>query len=93
MLIQLVHAQCWGDKIFYFIFLIGLCNNYNSLLLLLVYLFSWMSKIHTLHKMKPKINSIEVHPQLSNNGHPVDGALVGAGSLWPQIRCSSSTNE
>ncbi len=29
------------------------------------------------------INSVEVHPQLSNNGHPVDGALVGAGSLWP----------
>ncbi len=33
--------------------------------------------------MKPNINSIEVHPKLSNNGHPVDGALVGAGSLWP----------
>ncbi len=31
----------------------------------------------------PNINSVEVHPQLSNNGHPVDGALVGAGSLWP----------
>jgi hypothetical protein len=23
------------------------------------------------------------HPELSNNGHPVDGVLVGAGSLWP----------
>jgi len=33
--------------------------------------------------MKPNINSVEVHPQLSNNGHPVDGVLVGAGSLWP----------
>ncbi len=33
--------------------------------------------------MKPNINSVEVHPQLSNTGHPVDGALVGAGSLWP----------
>jgi len=30
--------------------------------------------------VKPKINSVEVHPQLSNNGHPVDGVLVGAGS-------------
>jgi len=30
--------------------------------------------------MKPHINSVEVHPQLSNNGHPVDGALVRAGS-------------
>jgi hypothetical protein len=31
---------------------------------------------------KPNINSIEVHPQLSKSRHPVDGALVGAGSLW-----------
>jgi hypothetical protein len=35
-------------------------------------------------KVKPNINSVEVHPQLSNNKHhPVDGALVAAGSLWP----------
>ncbi len=36
-------------------------------------------------KVKPNINSVEVHPQLSsnNNEHPVDGALVGAGSPWP----------
>jgi hypothetical protein len=34
-------------------------------------------------KVKPNINSDEVHPQLSSNGHPVDGALVDAGSsLW-----------
>jgi len=32
-------------------------------------------------KMKPNVNSVEVHPQLSNNRHPVDGALVGAGLL------------
>jgi hypothetical protein len=32
--------------------------------------------------MKPNINGVEVHPQLSNNDHPVDGALVGAGSMW-----------
>jgi hypothetical protein len=24
---------------------------------------------------------VKVHPQLSNNRHPVDGALVGAGLL------------
>jgi len=24
----------------------------------------------------------KVHKHLSNNGHPVDGVLVGAGSLW-----------
>ncbi len=28
-------------------------------------------------------NLVEVHPQVSNKGHPVDGKLVGAGSLWP----------
>jgi hypothetical protein len=29
-----------------------------------------------VYQVKSNINSIEVHPQLSNNGHPVDGALV-----------------
>jgi hypothetical protein len=28
-------------------------------------------------KVKPNINSVEIHPQLNNNGHPMDGALVG----------------
>jgi len=32
--------------------------------------------------VKPYTNSVEVHPQLRNNRHPVDGALVGAGSEW-----------
>jgi hypothetical protein len=38
-------------------------------------------------KMKSNINSVEVHPQLSNNRHPVDGVLVGAGSLmsWDHL--------
>jgi hypothetical protein len=35
-------------------------------------------------KVKPNINSVKVHPQLSNNGHPVDGVLGGAGLLWPK---------
>jgi len=26
-------------------------------------------------------NSVEDHPQLTHNGHPVDGALVGFGSI------------
>jgi hypothetical protein len=39
--------------------------------------------IELITKVKPNNNSIEVHPQLSNNGHLVDGALVGVGSLWP----------
>ncbi len=34
--------------------------------------------------MKPNINSVEVHPQLSNNGHPVDGVPVGAG-FWEMV--------
>jgi hypothetical protein len=33
-------------------------------------------------KVKPNINLVEVHPHLSNNRDPVDGALVGAGSLF-----------
>jgi hypothetical protein len=35
--------------------------------------------LELITKMKPNINSVEVHPQLSNNHHPVDGVLVGAG--------------
>jgi hypothetical protein len=40
-----------------------------------------LSKLVT--KVKPNINSNEVHPQLSNNGHPMDGALLGAGHCGP----------
>jgi len=36
--------------------------------------------------VKLDINSVEVHPQLNNNGHPVDGVLVGVGSLCPMAR-------
>jgi hypothetical protein len=32
--------------------------------------------------VKPDINSVYIHPQLSNNGYPMDGVLVGAGSPW-----------
>jgi hypothetical protein len=38
-------------------------------------------------RMKLGSNSVEDHSQLSHNRHPVDGALVGAGSLvacWAQ---------
>jgi hypothetical protein len=35
--------------------------------------------------VKPNVNLVEVHPQLRKNGHPVDGARVGAGSLWQVI--------
>jgi hypothetical protein len=33
------------------------------------------------YQSEPYTNSVEVHPQLSNNRHPVDGALVGAGFI------------
>jgi hypothetical protein len=33
--------------------------------------------------MKPDINSIEVHPQLSHDWHPVNGSLVSTGSVLP----------
>jgi hypothetical protein len=39
--------------------------------------------IEWVTKMKPGSNSVEDHPQLSHNRHPMDGALVGVGSLWP----------
>jgi hypothetical protein len=45
---------------------------------LVVYLF--LTELVT--KVKPNINSVEVHPQHSHSGHPVayNGALMGAGS-------------
>jgi hypothetical protein len=41
--------------------------------------------IEWVTEMKPGSNSVEGHPQLSDKRHPVDGALVGAGSLWPSL--------
>ncbi len=38
-------------------------------------------------KVEPNINSVEIHPQLSNDEHPVDDILAGAGSLWPILVC------
>ncbi len=61
---------------------------------LVIYLFSYLP-IYLLYEMyflqelvtkvKPNINAVEVHPQLSNNRHPLDGTLVGVGSLWPPL--------
>jgi hypothetical protein len=36
--------------------------------------------------VKLNINSVEVHPQLSNNRHLVDGVLVGAGLLVAVVK-------
>jgi hypothetical protein len=35
--------------------------------------------------MKPNINVVEVHSQLSNNGHPLDAVLLGVGSMLPFV--------
>jgi hypothetical protein len=40
--------------------------------------------------MKANINLVEVHPQLSNNKHLVDGALVGASALWPYFSIANT---
>jgi hypothetical protein len=32
--------------------------------------------------MKPNVYSVQVHPQLNNNEHLMDGVPVGVGSLW-----------
>jgi hypothetical protein len=36
-----------------------------------------------LYKVKPHINSVGVHPQLSHNKLPMNRTLVAVGSLWP----------
>ncbi len=43
-------------------------------------IFIWFTKLVT--KMKPIVSSIEVHPQLSNNEHLMDGVPMVVGSLW-----------
>jgi hypothetical protein len=35
------------------------------------------------YQVKPNINLVEVHSQLRNNGHPMDGALLGVSLVWP----------
>ncbi len=41
--------------------------------------------------MKPDINSVEVHPQLTIKGHPVGSEVLGAGSLLPP-KCRAGLN-
>ncbi len=59
----------------------ALCTGFTLVYLVATYFLTCLPIIETyfLQKWSP-INSIEVHPQLSHNGHPVDGELVGAGS-------------
>jgi hypothetical protein len=53
------------------------------------YLYVRPTSIEWVTRMKLGSNSDEDHPQLSHHGHPVDGALVGAGSLWPELSTSA----
>jgi hypothetical protein len=49
--------------------------------LVIIYFLTYIGDLFAtklVTKVKPNINTLEAHPQLSNIGHPVDGALVGA---------------
>jgi hypothetical protein len=57
---------------------------------LVIYLFSYLSTYvwdlfptELVMGWNQILTQFEVHPQLSNYRHPVDGVLVGASSLWP----------
>jgi hypothetical protein len=54
-----------------------------SIYLVVTYFPIYLPIYELVTKVKPNINPVEVHLQLSCYGHPVDGALLGAGSLWP----------
>jgi len=56
----------------------------NTITIYLFIIYQYLKPIsYITTKLKPNITSIEVHPQVSNNRHPVDGALVDANSMWP----------
>jgi hypothetical protein len=35
--------------------------------------------------VKPNVKFSKFHPQLSNNGHAMDGALMNTSSLWLEV--------
>jgi hypothetical protein len=41
-----------------------------------------MSYVMGLPRWNRILTQVGVHSQLSHNSHPVDGGLLGAGSLW-----------
>jgi hypothetical protein len=74
-----VHHKGWmvsSDKnSLHFVWTIYLACSY-----LFSYLFTYkwdLFPTELVTQMKPNINSVEVHSQLSNNRHPVDGVLAG----------------
>jgi hypothetical protein len=62
------------------VFAIYLFSNYLFSYLPIYILDLFVTKLVT--KVKSNIKSVKVHPQLSNNGHPMDCPLVGVGSPW-----------
>jgi hypothetical protein len=50
-------------------------STYLVVTYFLTYLYIWdLFLTELISKVKPNINSLQVNPQLSNKGHPVDGA-------------------
>jgi hypothetical protein len=43
--------------------------------------FLFLPYVYRHYKVKLEMNLVEIHPQLSHKGHPMDGVLVGVGSL------------
>jgi hypothetical protein len=59
-------------------------STYLVIAYFLTYLPIWvLFPTELLIKVKPNINSDEVHPELSTIGHPVDGGLVAL--IWSHI--------
>jgi hypothetical protein len=62
------------------VFVVYLFSNYLFSYIPIYILDLFLTKLIT--KVKSNIKSTKVHPQLNNNDHLVDCALVGASSLW-----------
>ncbi len=55
----------------------------NTITIYLFIIYQYLKPIsYIITKAKPNIISIEVHSQVNNNRHPMDGALVDASSMW-----------
>lgn len=56
----------------------------NTITIYLFIIYQYLKPIsYIITKVKPNIISIEVHSQVNNSRHPMDGALVDVSSMWP----------
>jgi hypothetical protein len=56
----------------------------NTITIYLFIIYQYLKPFsYIITKVKPNITSIEVHPQVNNNKHLMDGALVDVSSMWP----------